>query len=183
MKFHSDEEKYFSWYLSELQGAGYIQSYISQPDSYVLSTPFFYEYDKHLKTKSKIVVQKFIQEHIYTADFRINWNNKARGLFFNTFDDRVNVKQIPFVAMDCVFPFSIIEIKAGFSKFNMGREAGLHQKWVMSKYGQYVQRIIISNKTGIFKTTFTPKRYLLTEKKKQPRTIYFETKALEAFVA
>lgn len=182
MIYASDEEKYFSWYLSELQDAGYIRSYISQPESYVLSAPFFYEYDKHLKTKTNIIVQKFVHEHIYTPDFRINWNSKARGLFFNTFDDRINVKKIPFVAMECIFPYSIIEVKADFSKHNMTRVANLNQQWVMAKYGQYVQRAIVSNKTGIFKTTFTPIKYLFTDKSKKLRKIHFETRILKEFI-
>ena len=184
--FASDEEKYFSFYVEELKEAGYIRDYEYQPDAYVLATPFFYEYDKQLKTKTKVIVQKFIQEHIYTPDYLIYFYEKARGLFFNTFSDRANLKKIPFVANEGktkgMLPFSVIEIKAGFSKFNMGREAGLHQKWVMARYGEYVQKVIISNKTGIFKTTFTPEKFLTTNKSGKDRKIHFQPKTLEEFL-
>lgn len=183
MKFDSPEEKYFSFYADELKMSGYIKCYTHHPEPYILSEPFSYEYNKLLKTKIKSVEQMFIRKHQYTPDFSVHWNEKARGVFFNTFKDKVNLKKIPFVAQDGKQPFSIIEIKAGFSKYNMGREAGLHQKWVMAKYGHYIQKVIISNKpNGLFAQTFTPEKYLLTEKAFKERKLHFVPKNLKDYL-
>jgi len=110
MVYDSKEELYFSWYLSELKDAGYIEKYESQPESYVLSPPLFFEYDKHFKTKTKTIVKKLMREHFYTADFRIVWAKKARNVFFNTEADRVDLTKVPFVASDGN-AVSIVEIK------------------------------------------------------------------------
>ena len=181
--FDSDEEKYMSWYLDELKKAGYINSFIFHPEAYVLSDSFFYEYDKCLKIKKKkIIVQEFVEEHIYSADFLVIWNECARGIFFNTFDDRINVKKIPFVANNNDAPYSVIEVKADFSKYNMIRVFSLNQRWVMQRFGVYVQKAIVSNKTGIFKTTFTPNKFLLCDKIVKLRKLHYKPRTLAKFV-
>lgn len=179
MEYDSDEELYFSWWLDELKETGYVHSYESQPESYVLTPPVFYEYDKHLKTKTNVVVKKLLQEHIYTADAQIWWYEKARGLFFNIVADRVDLRKVPFIASN--MHTSIVEIKAGFSKYNMGRTFSLNQKWMMQTHGIYVNKIIISNKTGLFKDTFTPARYLLTDKTNKPRKLYYTPRTLQEY--
>lgn len=55
--YDSCEEEYFSWYVSELHKAGYVEEYVFHPESYILSAPFLYEFDKQLKTKAKKVAQ------------------------------------------------------------------------------------------------------------------------------
>lgn len=183
MPYISNEERWFSFYLDELLEAGYVKKYIPQPEGYLLADTVSYQYEKQLKTKQKTITTTLLQRHHYTPDFKIIWSLNAWDIFFNTKRDRKHLKTVPFVGMKegSVF-FSIIEVKAGFSKFNMGREATLHQKWVMEKYGHYVQRIVISNKTGLFKNTFTPQRCLKTDKSGKDRKLYFKPKTLKEFV-
>lgn len=183
MPYISNEERWFSFFLDELFEAGYIKKYIPQPKGYLLSDTVSYQYEKQLKTKTKTITTTLIQRHVYTPDFLVLWNEKARGVFFNTKRDRKHLKAVPFVGMkEGSKLFSVIEVKAGFSKFNMGREATLHAKWVMEKYGHYVQRIVISNKVGLFKSTFAPQRYLKTDKSGVDRKLHFEPRTLKEFI-
>ena len=177
MNYDSQEELYFSWYLDELKEVGYIENYEAQPESYVLSEPAFYEYDKRLKTKTKTVVKKLIREHIYTADFRIAWAEKARGLFFNKLIDRVDLSKIPFVSN--YYFTSTIEIKPTFDQNNMTRLFTINQKWMYQKQGVYVQKIV---PVKLFSETFTPKRYLLTNKSLKPRKLKYTPETLEQFI-
>lgn len=183
MIFDSKEELYFSWYLDELKDAGYIEKYESQPESYVLSAPLFYEYDKHLKTKTKTIVKKLMQEHIYTADFKIVWSEKARNIFFNTEANRVDLTKAPFIAADGN-AVSIVEIKPLFDQNNMTRLFTINQKWLCQRHGIYAQKIIVDKKNGkgLFAETFTPIRYLLTDKSLKPRKLKYTPKILTEYI-
>jgi len=184
--YDSPEELWFSYWLKEVQEAGYINSFVSHPEPFLLSPAFFYSYDKALKTKVKTLETNLLSPHIYTADYSVYWHKNARGIFWNSISDRVQLKSIPFVAQEIPDGnnnyYSIIEVKAGFSKFHAGREFSINAKWVMQKFGVYVNKVIISNKTGLFKDTFTPKKYLLTDKSKQNRKLHFEPRTLEEFI-
>lgn len=180
-QYDSNEEKYFSWYLDELYEAGYIREYQVQPGSFILSEPILYEYEKKLKTKTKHCVKKLMQGHIYTADFRISWSEKARGIFFDSICGQTNLK-IPFIVK--YIPISIIEIKPAFDRNNMTRLFTVNQKWVYQKYGTYVQRVTVDKKNGkgLFPETFTPAKYLLTDKTRKPRKLKYEPRTLAEYV-
>jgi len=182
----STEELWMSWWLDEVFEAGYIASFQLHPEAYLLSPAFSYKYDKPLKTRTKELESNLLSPHIYSPDFLVNWNKNARGIFWNSISDRVNLKNVPFVAQETEDGnnnyYSIVEIKAGFSKFHAGREFSLNQKWMMQRFGVYVNKTIISNKTGLFKDTFTPGKYLLTDKSKQNRKLHFEPRTLEEFI-
>lgn len=193
-KFDSAEELFFSWYLDELYEAGYIESWEHHPKSFMLCPPVFYEYDKQLKTKTKVLVKKLMAKHKYTADFKIIWNKKARGIFFDTFESRVDLKKSLFVAntkagSENFYPrraiyYSIIEVKPAFSLFNMQRLFGLNQGWLYNSYEIYVQKIIPINKkkTGLFQLSFCPKKFLYTEKTKKLKKLNFVAKTLKEFI-
>ena len=176
--FDSPEEFYMSWWLDELFEAGYIDNWCLHPEPYILAPAFSYLYDKHLKTKTKTLGSNLLSPHIYTPDYHIDWNEKARGIFFNKMLDRVNLKNIPFVSQ--YLPYSVVEVKAGFSKFHAGREFSINQKWMMQRHGIYVQKVIISNKKGLFADTFTPEKFLLTSTGK-PRKLHYTPRTLKEF--
>lgn len=193
-EFDSTEELMFSHYLDELYEAGYIESWEHHPESFILCPPVFYECDKQLKTKTKVLVKKFMAKHGYTADFKIIWNKKAQGVFFDTFDSRIDLKKSLFVAniksgnvsyyVRGTIYFSIIEVKPAFSLFNMQRLFSLNQKWLYDSYEIYAQKIIPVNKkkTGLFQISFCPKKFLYTEKTKKLKKLNFAAKTLEEFV-
>lgn len=177
MIYDSKEELYFSWYLDELKEAKYIQNYEPQPESYVLSPPVFYEYTKQLKTKPKLIVKKLAREHIYSPDFKIWWSQRAHSIFFHNIECNANLKAISFIANG---QKSIIEIKPVFDQNNMTRLFTINQKWMYQKHGIYVQKII---PVKLFEQTFTPEKYLLTDKTNKLRKLKYQPRSLNEFLS
>ena len=185
MMFDSTEELWASYWLKEIQDAGYIDSFHLHPEPYILAQTYSYPYDKYLKTRVKELESNLLSPHIYTPDFLVNWNKNARGIFWNAIHDRVQLKDV-FVAKETEDGnnnyYSIIEVKAGFSKFHAGREFSINAKWMLQRFGVYVNKVIIGNKKGLFKDTFTPEKYLLTDKSKQNRKLHFKPRTIEEFI-
>lgn len=180
-KFDSSEELYFSWYLEELKNAGYIIEYYREVEPFDLLQPVVFKWNKKLKTKEKEMEFNILREHIYTPDFKIIWDESARGIFVVTegftAESRAN---IPFVGqkLDEDSLVSYIEIKPIFDQNNMTRLFTINQKWVYDKVKIYVQKII---PIKLFKSTFVPKRYLRTDGGRAPRLIKFQIKKLKDF--
>ena len=153
--YDSKEEIYFSWYLDELFEAGYIDEYCRQPEPFSLFDPVKYNWIKPLKTKKKEMTTTLMRAHSYRADFQIFWLfNNAKGLFF----DINKLTAGPFFAK---YGISFIDVKPSFDQHNMTRLFHINQKWVHQRFGVYVQKIVPQK---LFKATFTPNRYLYTDK-------------------
>lgn len=183
--FASDEEKYFSWYLDELERAGYAKQTMYEPYTYRLSPIAKYNVLEQLKTKVKTKRLKLFAPHEYTPDFGIIWNHKAKGVFYNHIDEGIDLRNIPFIANnDKGIPYSIIEIKPGFDKYNMIRLFRINQKWLFFQGGVYVQEVVVDKKNGrgLFPETFTPEKYLLCDKAARKRTLYFIPQSLREYV-
>jgi hypothetical protein len=76
--------------------------------------------------------------------------------------------------------YSYIEVKPLFDQNNMTRLAVLNQKWVMDKFGAFIN-IVIPEK--LFDKTFTPKRYFTCDKSSTKRKIkYSNIITLEDFL-
>ncbi len=181
--YDSPEEIYVSWYLDELMEAGYVEEYVFQPSTFLLSPRQIYEWREVLKTKVKSRESSLLQSHEYTPDFSVKWHcpfgvsemfirfvygsDKSKAPFWHAYDE---------TGHDCE---SIWEIKPLFDRNNMTRLFTINQKWMYEKYGIYVQKIIPQK---LFKQTFTPKRYLLTDMGKQKRKIDFTTRTLEGYI-
>uniref|UniRef100_A0A6M3IYA4 Uncharacterized protein n=1 Tax=viral metagenome TaxID=1070528 RepID=A0A6M3IYA4_9ZZZZ len=192
IQYESNEELWVSYYLKELQSAGFISDWEYQPKTYILSEPLRYSWIKKLATKTTKQISKLMQGHEYTPDFMIVWEEKARNLFFNTVDNKINLKNAIFIAHSGN-NMSIIDVKPAFDMQNMTRLFTINQKWMMDKYGLYVQKIVpvketkhyhkVGNKnkkvyshstwSGIFPKTFTPERYFLTDVSGKPRKINY----------
>lgn len=184
--FDSDEEKYFSWYLDELLQAGFIKSYGHHTEKFMLSPPAGVVMVKKLKTKEKRVSKTLLRGHEYTPDFMIRWNPKALDIFYSPLIDcNPNPFFLASSTFDSVFGCDIgfVEIKAVFSKYNMGREFSINQKWLYAQEGIYVQKVIPTGKsTCLFAKTFTPEKYLLTEKTHKPRKLKWKPRTLTEYL-
>lgn len=183
--FDSHEELIFSWYLQELKEARYVHSWVHHPESYILSPAQRYTYRKELKTKTKLIEITLLREHKYTADFHIDWGEKAVGVFFNTSFSKKDLRKFPFIVNSDGFNwFSVIEVKPVFSMYNSQREFALNQKWLYFKHEIYAQKIIALNpkKTGLFQTTFTPYKFLYTPKTKKLKNLNYKVRTLQEFV-
>jgi len=200
-RFESKEELWVSYYFDELLKAGFIVDWKYQPKTYILFESLSYSWIKKLPTKNKIQSSNILQRHEYTPDFMIVWNESARHLFFNSTEDKINLKGIHFIA-HTGNNLSVIDVKPQFDMQNMTRLFIINQKWMMDKYGLYVQKIIptkelkhyhkIDNKgknvyshstwSGIFPKTFTPERYFFTDVSMKPRKINYKAIRLNDYL-
>jgi hypothetical protein len=187
LNFDSNEEEMFFQYLQELCEAGYVNSFEYQPKAYELSDEVKYDWNKITPRKEIIQSTTLLREHIYTSDFLINWNIKAKGIFYNSLNDKVDLRKIPFVCCSEKDNegISIVDIKPSFDNTGTGRAFVINAKWVWQKYQVYIQKIVVvasKNKSCLFKNTFTPKAALYTKKTKKLKKYSFQTRSLEEFI-
>ncbi len=182
MTFDSDEELYLYWYFLELQEKGYILE-IKRGKTYLLSDKIFRQYIKkiQLKTKVKIEVKDLIimEDHVYTPDYEIVWAEKAKGLFYLPLQGLESKTKLAIAQVIEGKTTSIIEVKPIFDAQNMTRLFTLNKKWMFQIYGLYVTKLVHQE---IFEATFTPVRYLFTNKSKGVRKIDFKVKTLEEYL-
>lgn len=185
MNFDSKEELYFSFWLEELEQAGYINSW-NNAKTYQLGEKIVNKYTEQLKTKAKEKEQTILNGCEYTPDFEINWNFNAINIFFDIFPVLTNIKVNPDLILAKVVDSeltkhftSIVEIKPNFDQNNMTRLNGINRKWMYQKHSIFVNLVKVPD---IFKDTFTPKKYLVTDTGKQTRLIHFQTRSLEDYV-
>ena len=193
-EFKSDEEWYTSWYLDELLDAKYIEDYNYEPHAIELSPPVSWTWEKttEMKTKTKVEIKSttLLQGHEYTYDFSVLWASKAKGVFYQELGELGDPKENPyFVGLNGA---SYLETKPSFDAQNMSRLAVINIKWVYQKFGIYVQKVVpipsvkksgkMTPATALFPSTFTPKKYLFTNKSGKPRAIRFPVLTMEEYV-
>lgn len=191
-EFDSDEERYFEWYLEELHGYGIVLGYVYQPDSFELFTGVRYkkEHKKVLKTKTNewVAEHSLLNPHVYTPDYKIIWDRIALKLFVNIIGERVKEDKPFWGHLDSSNSdlFTYLDVKGGFVGRNNSSAVLFpnNQKWVYEKYKIFVQKIVVSNKKeSIFKKTFTPAKYKITERSFKPRVIHYSPiLTLEQFI-
>ena len=189
----SDEEMYSVWYTNELLSYGILKEAIYQPDSFQLSDPIYNYYIEEKMVRKKpqkvTVVKEIMKAHIYTADWMYEWDtSKDLSKFVIRYDDKlirgaVGVFQAKMIDGKLI---SFIDIKGGAISPRLNSSAvtfPVNQKWVYNKFGIFVQKIIpiYTNKVkmkhvsnGLFVTTFTPERYLITDGGTQRRKLHYE---------
>jgi len=180
--FQSDVEWYFSWWLSDLQKEGVINNWYYESNSFTLSESCTYPVLKKMKTKEKIVLHELIKDHIYTPDFLVEWNEECNGKVWRLIEDITCEKKAKYFAVRSQKnnkPYTFFEVKGDFDKNNMTRLFTLNQKWLYSKYGVYVTLAKIPT---LFKQTFVPERYFVTDKTMQERIINFPKMRVKQFL-
>lgn len=176
MNFHevqSNEEWYFSWWLDDLKKYGVINNYLYESNKFILSENKKYPILRQLKTKTRTDYLTLLQEHVYTPDFLVEWNDEYKNIFFRIISDETCTVKAPFFAITGKKnnkSYTFFEVKPSFDQNNMTRLFRISQKWLYDKYGLYVELVIIPN---LFSKTFTPSRYLFTDKSRQKRKIDF----------
>ncbi len=174
--FDSKEEKYFSWYLEVLRNWNFIESWHKIEESYQLTEDLTIQYIKPMKrVKDKVLTQTLLSGRVYTPDFKIYWTEQAYGIFVQELScgDKITT---PFVSQGYI---STVEVKGGFDNNNMTRLAVNNIKDVYQKYNDYITMVKVPM---IFKKTFTPERYLLTDKSFKPRKIKYVTRTIKEFI-
>lgn len=195
----SKEEMYFSWYLDELVKHGFIESYQYQPKVFRLIDPVYAKQFVPGKKSSKIKSVTLLREHEYRADYLIRWNRKGHGIFYALLGDVLSgqltdkYSDFPFIANQKEDRhFSVVDVKGTYNQNDAYRRFAIDQKFIMQKYGIYVQKIIpspaiskagkVSHPNALFLKTFVPERYILTDKQTKTRRIKYEYRTISEFV-
>jgi hypothetical protein len=179
-EFDSKEELHFSWYLETLKQWNYINHWYKCEDSYQLTYDVYIEYLKPMKrVADKVMKQTLLKGRSYTPDFVIDWNQQAINKLATELKiDCLHYNKIttPFISQANI---SFVEVKGTFDNNNMTRLANNNIKDVYAKYGDYINLIKVPN---IFKKTFTPERYLLTDKSLKPRKVNWDVRSIKEFI-
>lgn len=177
--FDSSEELWFSWYLAELKNSGYILEW-SRHETLQLAPSVEIPVRKGMRLGKRVL----LREQTYTPDFRIVWARAADRVFVHILDEPGEFGA-PFLARldDQGNAVSTIEVKGGYIEHDESRMYSILSKWVMATLHIYVQRVVVGVKPkSIFECTFTPSRFLLTDKSCKPRKIHFPVRTLGEFV-
>lgn len=181
-KYKSREEWYFSLWLDDLKELGIVKRYLYESNTFTLSEAKRYKQLKILITKTKIIEKSLMDSHVYTPDFLVEWNKDYDGIFYRTIDDEYYANSPPVMCTKGKKDdghYTFFEVKPVFDQNNMTRLFRITQKWLYDKYGLYVELTIVPT---LFKKTFTPKRYLFTDKATTTRTINFDIRIAEDYL-
>lgn len=153
IEFDSKEEVDFYCWLKEAEQYGIIKGFKYNHTHYVLSNKETTTVYKKLKTKTKTVEKHLFHEHVYTPDF---WIFPAPKL--DLFDHGLITTHNP----DEI----IVDVKGTFQLNDGSRSFSINQKWMYSKYGIYVNKLIPEK---FFQKTFCPLYCKHTPKTKKIR--------------
>ncbi len=199
VEFDSPEEIHFSWWLEELVSAGYVLRW-ERGQTYELVPAIVQPYcqvrvsEKSMKALPDKMANTTLKTRLkYTPDFEIWWNLKAFGLFYVNHRGLPTIGPIEHHFIGHLDPegmaFSLIEVKprvAGRSTMNTGRLSISRMNCMMlyEKQGIFTNLVEVGTQPGsIFAKTFTPGRFLKTDKSGKPRTLKFQPRDLSGFVA
>jgi len=172
--FDSKEELYFSWWLDQLKASKYINRWERNEASYSLTDGLYHEYIVPMKrVPDKTKSQTILAPSVYTPDFIIYWERKAIGKFVQIYRDEAD----PYTKLTTPFLceagqlISVVETKADFDKNNMTRLAKNNIKMVFKLYNVYIDLVKLPS---LFNKTFTPDRFLFTDKSLKTRKINYK---------
>jgi len=168
--FTSNEEKLIFYYLEELKDDNFIKKIIYQPESFNLFNGLEKKQfiKKQLKTKIKKKYYKnnfLINKRIYTANFKVIWNDKKKDILKLIQDISNNEidRNIPFFFQKIktnnkIEYISFLEVKGNYDKNGDQRSfLSRTQPWIWEKYNIYIQMI---KPIILFKNTFIPKKII-----------------------
>ena len=182
----SKDELYFSWWCDDLIKAEILYQY-EKSQNIKLFNGVYNEYTqiKELKTKTKEIEKEqcLIEVHSYTPDYDLYFRDEHEYVtkFISWLNTGLKI-ETPFICTTGkdVISIVIVEIKPIFDQSNMTRLFKVNQKWVYEKTGLFVNLIEYSK---LFRDTFTPSLFLLTDSGKQQRMINkWEVRTLEEFL-
>jgi len=166
--YDSKEEIYFLWWVHELMAAGYIAEYIYQPDSITITTPVKSDYKSATGLPRK---NSIFPGHVYTPDFLITWKDLI-------FCHKLSIKGKAIYPIRCDNKMvSLVEVKAAYTDSNILKNLNIKRAVIYANTGQYISLVKIDNKRkSLFDKTFTPARYLKTDKGAMDRKIHYDVR-------
>jgi hypothetical protein len=172
--FDSKEEEYFYWWLLELEEYGLIANIERVTTGFKLCDKL----EVNVKEKGKDKLVTLLDERVYTPDFK--FTILSHNLLFNDIDNIVvnpNKRNTEVIIGQDKQVY--VECKPSFDQNNMTRLFKINQKEMYSKLGIFVNLIKIPS---IFKHTFTPAKYLLTDKSNKARKINFKVVTVKEYI-
>lgn len=191
-------ELYFEWWLLEMQGAGYIKSFLREPESIVAIGAAEYGRYKRFKSKEKeIELFNLFPKYEYTYDYKIIWNESAQYVFYEEVLPS-NVFQFgkpAFIAhKEGDEVISLVDVKPTNSVQRQGGKVSsaltfpLKQRMIWERDRIYINKVVPMPMSGtgfnsaLFIKTFTPQRYLLTDGGGQRRKIKWKAVSMKDYV-
>lgn len=178
--YRSDEEVFFHWYLEDLIEAGFIDKWNYEEETYELFDQVKIPWMEQMKTMVKQREFEALKPSKYTPDFNFYWNEKAKGVFVGGMPTIVK----PFFAGSEFLNFtdqpkSVIDVK-GSSKSKGKKNSSaitfpLKQKFMWMVHNIFVHKVVPQE---IFEKTFTPHRYLYTNKSGAKRKIKWKVRSV-----
>jgi len=191
-KTDSIDEVYFEWWLQELKDNGFIKSY-HRAKSLTISDNIEALYFVKNKKGSSITKKNVLQPIVYTPDYVIIWNEKANGIFFldlhgaSSIDKEKDKPQSYFKIWAQKFNdvfVSIIDVKPSvnqkFVKFTSSHTFVVKQALLYKTLCIFVDKIKV---ISLMKSTFTPDRYLRSDKNATVRKLKFTPKSLQNYLS
>ena len=174
--FDSESEKLFFDWANELKSAGLIESIKCQPAFNILEDKFIPI--NRLKTRKKTHVvekHKILNGLIYTADFRIVWNEKLLNILFQPMDNLWNKPSTFYTQFNKDGKYeSYIEVKETNMHGNIARFSVV-QRILYHTTGIYINPIkMFLGRGALFKNTFQPETLDLMIKTGKRRRKQFE---------
>jgi len=187
----SNDEIIFEWYLNELKSKGFIKNYY-RCVSIELTSPIRYPVNCIMKTKTKTVDMYVSGSVSYTPDYIIEWDSNAEGIFYLRYDVQSSITKSCLDKVSHIFPakmdtdgniFSVIDVKPdmkwGNNKFNTSYTFGQKQAMMYLIHNIIVSVVKVDK---LMKCTFTPCRFLLTDKGKQARKMKWDYVSIDNYV-
>ena len=143
MGFDSVEEEWFSVWLRTANKRGMVEGIIYHPSSFILSPKQTIKKEVQLKTKTKIIDKFLLHPHTYTPAFAFYITNLLERYEHGLISYE---KNIVFVDVKGVY--------AGGRHNNSSITFPISQKWVYTKYGIYINKVVPEK---FFRKTFVPK--------------------------
>lgn len=195
MKFtpitNPSQEDWFDFWLEELKEAGYIKKVLDQNISgwriYEGESIPYEEskilYEGSIRERTKIIKKKFILHRPvdYTPDRVIFWTKFAKDIFFTDVDEIVNGNIQYFLGQKTPDGdyISVVDVKSPFAgKHSSDVSFSIKKKWVWVKERIYVNQAVMYPSKPLknvakylWPSTFTPKRFLLSDKLTKARAI------------
>lgn len=184
----SAEEMYFYWWLEELIRNEYIRAVVYQPDEVEITPRQTITYNRQKPKVLKEEEHHLLHNLSYTADYLIHWNEKALGIFYYSMNMdsssgfTSSLRTIPFATKHSGdMAMSWVDVKGTSSRYGQKSDTifSVIQKVLYAYKGIYVNKVV---PIKLFEKTFTPERYLFTDKTKKARTLHYDPVLLNDFL-
>jgi len=170
----------------------------SKLDIKIATEKVIYKGTKREQVKTTVETKPFMSEVTYTPDRTIIWNSKAKNIFYTDLDEYLvgKVHKAPILLADLnskLEMVSYVDVKAppGYgNRHGSDVSFSIKSKWIWESYSAYINKVynfpnkkVANIQPYLWLKTFTPKRYLYSDKLVKLRTIKnWVPKTLEQFL-